>query len=72
MKCFIALEEDLIMRLWMQDPSLVMPFSRPFITPSQLARWQEEGLNASKKIPLNPPLLKGEAVVCQVRTESFE
>ena len=27
MKYFIAIEEDLLLKLWMQDPQLVAPFS---------------------------------------------
>ena len=30
MKYFVAVEEDLLQRLWIKDPSLVVPFSRPF------------------------------------------
>ena len=30
MKCFVALDEDTLLRLWMRDPELVQPFSRPF------------------------------------------
>jgi len=29
-KYFVAVEEDLVMKLWMKDPSLVAPLSRPF------------------------------------------
>ena len=28
MKCFIAIEEDLLMEIWLLDPELVVPFSR--------------------------------------------
>lgn len=28
MKCFIAIDEDLLLKLWMLDPQLVAPFSR--------------------------------------------
>ena len=28
MKCFIAIDEDLLLKLWMLDPQLVTPFSR--------------------------------------------
>ena len=28
MRCFVALEEDLLMELWLLDPDLVAPFSR--------------------------------------------
>ena len=27
MKCFIAIDEDLLLKLWMLDPQLVAPFS---------------------------------------------
>jgi len=27
-KCFIAIDEDLLLKLWMLDPQLVAPFSR--------------------------------------------
>ena len=30
MKYFIAIEEDLLLKLWMLDPQLVAPFSRSF------------------------------------------
>jgi len=40
MKYFIAIEEDLLLKLWMHNPQLVAPLSRPFypeyIEPSQL------------------------------------
>lgn len=29
MNCFVPAEEDLVMQLWLQDPSSVIPFSRP-------------------------------------------
>tara|TARA_R110001592_G_scaffold65156_2_gene200074 strand:+ start:15088 stop:15270 length:183 start_codon:yes stop_codon:yes gene_type:complete len=29
MKCFVAIEEDLLMEIWRLDPTLVAPFSRP-------------------------------------------
>lgn len=32
MKCFIAIEEDLLLKLWMHDPHLVVPLSRPFFS----------------------------------------
>jgi hypothetical protein len=32
MRCFVALEEDLLMELWLLDPDLVAPFS---ITPEK-------------------------------------
>ncbi|MFT7373629.1 MAG: hypothetical protein ACI9T9_002329 [Oleiphilaceae bacterium] len=28
MKCFIAVDEDLLLKLWMLDPQLVAPFSQ--------------------------------------------
>lgn len=28
MKCFIAIDEDLLLKLWMLDPQLVAPFSQ--------------------------------------------
>lgn len=31
MKCFIAIEEDLLMEIWLLDPNLVAPFSRPVL-----------------------------------------
>ncbi len=31
MKCFIALSEDQILTMWMQNPKSVVPFSRPFV-----------------------------------------
>jgi len=60
MRCFIPLEEDLIMKLWMQDPTLVAPFPRPFVTPSLLARLQGERLNAQSKHenPSQSPFVK--------------
>lgn len=30
MKYFVAIEEELLLKLWLHDPSLVAPFSRPF------------------------------------------
>lgn len=30
MKCFVALDEATLLRLWMRNPELVQPFSRPF------------------------------------------
>lgn len=30
MKCFVALDEATLLRLWMSNPELVQPFSRPF------------------------------------------
>lgn len=35
MRCFIPVNEDLIMQLWLQDPNLVVPFSRPFFSACQ-------------------------------------
>mgnify|MGYP000417927951 CR=1 FL=1 len=32
MKCFIAIDEDLLLKLWMLDPQLVTPFSRVDLT----------------------------------------
>ena len=32
MKYFIAIEEDLLLKLWMHDPHLVAPLSRPFFS----------------------------------------
>jgi hypothetical protein len=29
MKCFVAVEEELLQALWQQDPRSVVPFSRP-------------------------------------------
>ena len=31
MSYFVPLDEDTIMQLWQQDPTLVMPFARPFL-----------------------------------------
>ena len=30
MKCFVVLDEATLLRLWMRNPELVQPFSRPF------------------------------------------
>ena len=32
MKCFIAIDEDLLLKLWMLDPQLVAPFSRAYVS----------------------------------------
>jgi len=57
------------MRLWMQDPNSVMPFSRPFVTSSQLARSQEEGGKEARKSPLTPLCERG-GLMCAM-TEPF-
>jgi|TARA_B100001063_G_C16533422_1_gene437597 hypothetical protein len=31
MKYFITLDEDLLLKLWLQDPTSVIPFSRPYM-----------------------------------------
>tara|TARA_R110001592_G_scaffold227724_1_gene484026 strand:+ start:66203 stop:66394 length:192 start_codon:yes stop_codon:yes gene_type:complete len=36
MKCFVAIEEDLLMEIWLLDPTLVAPFSRPSEKPTSL------------------------------------
>ncbi|KZX76610.1 hypothetical protein A3715_01300 [Oleiphilus sp. HI0009] len=30
MKCFIAVDEATLLRLWLKDPALIQPFTRPF------------------------------------------
>ncbi len=30
MKCFMPMDEETILRLWIRNPKLVAPFSRPF------------------------------------------
>lgn len=35
MKCFVAIEEEILEALWQRHPELVAPFSRPFY-PSEL------------------------------------
>ena len=30
MKCFVPMDEDEILKLWVKNPKLVAPFSRPF------------------------------------------
>lgn len=48
------------MRLWMQDPSSVMPFSRPFLIPSKLSPRGDtepagvQHLNAHTTTSINP------------------
>ena len=36
MKCFVALDEETLLRLWLQSPDLVVPFVRPFCPSSSL------------------------------------
>lgn len=31
MKYFITLDEDLLLKLWLRDPTSVIPFSRPYM-----------------------------------------
>ena len=38
MKLFVAIEEDLLEKLWLENPDMVVPFSRPFI-PRDLNQW---------------------------------
>ncbi len=37
MSYFVPLDEDTIMQLWQQDPTLVMPFARPFLPANHVA-----------------------------------
>lgn len=30
MRCFIAVDEATLLRLWLKDPALIQPFTRPF------------------------------------------
>ncbi len=37
MSYFVPLDEDTIMQIWQQDPTLVMPFARPFLPANHVA-----------------------------------
>jgi hypothetical protein len=41
MKCFEAIEEDLLLEIWLLDPSLVVPFSRASVKASSLTKKPE-------------------------------
>ena len=43
MKCFIAVDEAPLLRLWLKDPALIQPLTRPFYP----IRRQEEASNQS-------------------------
>ena len=43
MKCFIAVDEATLLRLWLKDPALIQPLTRPFYP----TRRQEEAANQS-------------------------
>jgi hypothetical protein len=45
MKCFVALDEETLLRLWLQSPDLVVPFVRPFC-PSSSLHYSTKALHA--------------------------
>jgi hypothetical protein len=52
MKCFVAIEEDLLMEIWLLDPKLVGPFSRPKVRPDSLSEKCAVEAFEDKRLPL--------------------
>jgi hypothetical protein len=69
MRCFVALEEDLLMELWLLDPDLVAPFSRPSAKASLLTTelvepvetLKERSLSASINLPRHSDGLRADS-----------
>ena len=57
MKCFVAIDEDLLMQIWMLDPTLVVPFSRASVSHAKACAETD-----SERPPPNLPLHKGEGL----------
>lgn len=53
MKYFIAVDEDLLLKIWVQNPELVRPFSRPFFSREQhdvCLPFNQEAANAPSEL----------------------
>ena len=54
MKYFIAVEDDVLLKLWMQNPKLVAPLSRPFVSEQATS---QQSLNHNQRFKLSELLI---------------